>query len=208
MNSNRTSLCTDRSLSEDIKLDFEQLTYSLADQNLKLSRASALSDSITSFPSASFSIKSSDCSDEVNFIKEKNMKIKAAIIYKVSKLRSQAKSLAGDSDDSLIEFSLIRKEQQDAAYDLFKDTDCPTRETEGNLGILQDIVCNVKKLNKSLEDAKKTLDVDHEYIEQLSKEHETLTKQLEEITHNIYGTLDIETSESLEHISGCKCLSF
>ncbi|OMJ87242.1 hypothetical protein SteCoe_11088 [Stentor coeruleus] len=207
MSSVCTSLHTDRSESEDINLSLSHVSFSL-DGFEAISNDKNMFKSSFPFPEVSFSIHSSnDNSHEVEFIKDKNKEIHQAIVYNVHQLKLSSKNLIEMPECSNLDDFIDGIKSSQISHEVsMREIDGPTRETEGNVEILHEIVCNVKKLNKNLESAKKSLNDDVAYIEKLTKEHDSLKKQLEEITSQICSSISIETVEKPTGKSSCQCL--
>ena len=209
MASECTSLHTDPDVSEfDENLSISSQTFSL-DLPEDPTLIQTIENLFNNFPEINLSISSSnDNSDEVRFVKEKNIEIKEAIKLNVWKLKAASEKIMNSptkrSFEELIEDVRQKKE---SAMEFAVFSDLQTGETENNTEILQEIIMNIKSLNDNLEMAKKNLGSDMQCILALNKEHEILKQHLNQITDHIASSLSIESHETNAG-SSCKCEIF
>jgi methyl-accepting chemotaxis protein len=150
---------------------------------------------ISEFPNISISVHSSyDKSDEIAYIKGKNVEIFQALSSKVSKLKKNSEKIL---DSCLEEKSLEQNPFQACPNCSGQSFDAKNT----NLESLKIFVNQVKSLKSTLNGSKQNLNDRMESVKKISDENEMLKCKIEEITVNLGKTLIDSSSESI----GCSC---
>ena len=208
-----TSVCTSLRTDPEVSEFDENLLNSSQHLNFELPPDPTLIENIenlfNNFPETSLSISSShDNSDEVRFVKAKNIEMKEALRINVWKLKAASEKIVNSPNSKRFEEIIEEaKQKKKSAMELVAFSNLQTGDTENNAEILQEIAINIKNLNDNLEVAKMNLRNDLQSIESLNKEHESLEHQLNQITDRINNSLSIESNENTAGAS-CKCEIF
>ena len=161
-----TSVCTSLRTDPEVSEFDENLLNSSQHLNFELPPDPTLIENIenlfNNFPETSLSISSShDNSDEVRFVKAKNIEMKEALRINVWKLKAASEKIVNSPNSKRFEEIIEEaKQKKKSAMELVAFSNLQTGDTENNAEILQEIAINIKNLKKIARDLGETVDDD------------------------------------------------